>query len=252
MAILRHLYGFECKRCVADGGAAHLFRFAASRFGREDASMINEPVALVVNAGGQSRRMGREKALLPIPPDNSPLLIHIARRMTNLVSERVVVVTNSDAVANSAAKLQETSLAVDVVADRWVNAGALGGIATGIAHCNGWAMVVACDMPLVDPDIFARLMEMASDRPTIDAVIPRIDGMVQPFHGLWHRRSLPTLEAQIEAGALSVQAALAQLNCLWVDEVALNIAADDPAFFNVNTPQEWEDALRLLHQYKGR
>jgi len=116
--------------------------------------MQKEPVALVVNAGGQSRRMGHIKALLPVPPDNVPLVTYIVRRLITLVSDVCVVVSNDPQVAQAVATVK----GVKVIGDRWPHAGALGGVATGLAQCRGLAMVVACDMPLVDPSIYARLL----------------------------------------------------------------------------------------------
>ena len=55
-------------------------------------------------------------------------------------------------------------------------------------------MVVACDMPLVEPTIFGKLIDVAKGQPALDAVIPRVAGQAQPFHGLWHVRALPLLE----------------------------------------------------------
>jgi molybdopterin-guanine dinucleotide biosynthesis protein A len=204
--------------------------------------MIDEPVALVVNAGGASRRMGRAKSLLPMPPDETPLIIQIVRRLAPLVTDRVVIVSNDPAVVATTKLLAN----VQVVPDQWSDGGALGGVATGLADCAGWAMVVACDMPLVSATIFAQLVAVASSQPTLDAVIPRIGGQAQPFHGLWHRRVLPTLEAQLRVGEVGVQVALARLKVAWMDEAALGIDADDLAFYNINTPQEWEELLAIL------
>src|SRR4051794_36759615 len=102
------------------------------------------PMALVLNAGGQSRRMGRNKALLPVPPDNVPLVRYILHRLTWLVSDLCVVVSDDPQVAQAVRKIA----GVKVLADRWPRAGALGGVATALAACRAWAMVVACDMPL--------------------------------------------------------------------------------------------------------
>ena len=130
---------------------------------------IKLPLDLVVNAGGQSRRMGRAKALLPLPPADIPLILHIIRRLAPLVSGKIVVVTNDAQVATTVwtdAQAEARHVAqqpddIQVLPDSWSEGGALGGIATGLAACSGWAMVVACDMPLVDLAIFARLIAYA-------------------------------------------------------------------------------------------
>jgi molybdopterin-guanine dinucleotide biosynthesis protein A len=202
--------------------------------------MVDEPIALVVNAGGESRRMGRVKALLPMPPAQTPLIVHIIGRLSPLVTGSVVVVCNDAAVSSVAIELKN----VVVYPDRWAGAGALGGVATGLGMCDGWAMVVACDMPLVSPAIFAK--QVARGHPMLDAVIPRVAGQAQPFHGLWHRRTLAAIESRVAAGALGVQAALASMKVAWLDEAALGTTADDLAFYNVNTPQEWMELLAIL------
>lgn len=203
---------------------------------------MDEKVALVVNAGGMSRRMGQNKALLAVPPDATPLVVHVIRRLAPLARAGVVVVSNDAAVGAAVAALP----AVQVLGDHWPDGGALGGVATGLRACAGWAMVVACDMPLVSPVIFAKLLVATAQRPTVGAVIPRIAGEAQPFHGVWHRRTLPVLEQQLAAGQLRVQAALAQCEVLWLDEDALGIRTDDPAFANANLPEEWRTLLAIL------
>jgi molybdopterin-guanine dinucleotide biosynthesis protein A len=204
--------------------------------------MQEDPVALIVNAGGQSRRMGRVKALLPMPQTGTPLILHIVRRLLPSVTDQVIVVANDPHVVAAVNQLRN----VTIVQDRWARGGALGGLATGLAACAGWAMVVACDMPFVDAAIFAQLAAVAERVPNADAVIPRVGGAAQPFHGLWHRRALPIMTAQVEAGELGVQAALATLNVVWVDEDALGISADSRAFYNVNQPEEWAALQSIL------
>ncbi len=207
--------------------------------------MQEKPVSLIVNAGGQSRRMGQAKALLPMPQTGTPLIVHIVRRLLPSVTDQVIVVANDPQVVAAVNRLDK----VMVVHDQWEQGGALGGLATGLAACaerTEWAMVVACDMPFADASIFAQLTAVAEKVPTADAVIPRLGGVAHPFHGLWHRRSLPTMTAQVEAGQLGVQAALARLNVVWVDEDALGIAADSRAFYNVNHPEEWAALQSVL------
>jgi molybdenum cofactor guanylyltransferase len=215
--------------------------------------MTNEAIALIVNAGGESRRMGQSKALLTVPPDATPLIVHIVRRLAHRVSGPILIVSNDNLVAAAIAQVRvEDSRELRVLGDQWPQGGALGGVATGLAACEGWAMVVACDMPFVDAAIFSHLLTVARAQPQLAAVIPVMGGQSQPFHGLWHRRSLPALEAQLLAGRLAVQAALHSLHVAWVDEDALGVDAGTLAFTNVNTPEEWVAALTILQNEKGR
>jgi molybdopterin-guanine dinucleotide biosynthesis protein A len=208
--------------------------------------MFNELLSLVINAGGLSRRMGQAKALLPLPPDGTPLIVHILRRLAPLVTDRTVVVSNDPAITAALDGMND----VLILPDHFSMGCALGGVATGLQASSGWAMVVACDMPLVDPQIFAQLMDHAEvavkNNGMLDAIIPRVAGQAQPFHGLWHRRALPVLAARLANGELGVQAALAALNVVWMDERMLGIEPDVLAFLNVNTPQEWAEALAIL------
>ena len=201
--------------------------------------MDDGSISLIVNAGGQSRRMGQAKALLPMPPHDTPLVVHIMQRLAPLASGRVIVVCNDVSVVQTVQAIGD----VLTLPDQWAAGGALGGVATGLSACDGWAMVVACDMPLVDPALFVKLITVAHERSMLDAVIPRVGGQAQPFHGLWHRRALPLLEARLRTGELQVQGALATLHVAWMDEGALGIDAESLAFCNVNTPQEWNELL---------
>jgi molybdopterin-guanine dinucleotide biosynthesis protein A len=207
----------------------------------------DEQVALVVNAGGQSLRMGRAKALLQVPGNGLPLIAHIIHRLLPQVSSRVIVVSNNHAVVEAVAGVAD----VQVVPDQWPDGGALGGLATGLAEAEGWAMVVACDMPFVEPAIFAKLIEVAKLQSGLDAIIPCVAGQAEPFHGLWHRRCLAALAVRLEARELKIQAALNALNVAWMDEQALGIRAEAMAFYNVNTPAEWEAVRKVLAKQEG-
>lgn len=209
--------------------------------------MRDEPVALIVNAGGQSLRMGRTKALLSMPGNGTPLIAHIIDRLLPQASAQVIVVTNDPAVVEAVSEPGNIRCATDL----WPDSGALGGLASGLAVVSGWAMVVACDMPFVDPALFTKLLEVARAGTSWDAIIPRVAGQAQPFHGLWHHRSLAALNQRLATGKLRVQDALGALNVAWMDEAALGIDTDSLAFYNVNTPKEWEVARQILVKQEG-
>jgi molybdopterin-guanine dinucleotide biosynthesis protein A len=205
------------------------------------------PLDLIINAGGESRRMGRSKALLPVPPDDAPLIAHVARRLAVLPLDRVVVVANDPALPAQA----HLPAATRFVPDAYPDTGTLGGIATGLQQIDGWAIVVACDLPLVSAALFARLAQLAAeqegDEDRWDAVVPVVGGYEEPLHALYHRRCLPAIEARLAQGQRRVISFLGDMRTRYVSEEALRIV--DPqlhSFVNANTPAEWDAALQVL------
>lgn len=210
--------------------------------------------------------MGQDKALLRVPGTGQTLLAHIVARLVPLVTGVVVIVVaqaKSDSpdgkptesvrveIAERAGLDLDGDTAVQIVADRYPGAGALGGLATGLHAVGirgGWCMCVACDMPFVSPVIMEHLIELTGNQAAgsvqgghvVSAVLPRVEGRLQPFHGLYHPAILTDLERALDAGILRVGQALDQAGALVVDEPVLR--ALDPglrAFVNVNTPAEW-------------
>lgn len=193
--------------------------------------------------------MGRSKALLPVPPDDTPLIAHVARRLASLSLDRVIVVAN-DPTLPAMAQLSAPTI---FVADAYPGAGTLGGIATGLQRINGWAVVVACDLPLVAPQVFALLAHIAAERDEQgecwDAVVPVIGGYEEPLHALYHRRCLPAIEARLAQGQRRVISFMGDVRTRYVSEDELRSV--DPqlhSFVNANTPAEWDAALQLLNK----
>src|SRR5271170_8361327 len=100
------------------------------------AMSLNQQIGGFILAGGESSRMGRDKALLEL---NGVVLIV---RAADLVES----VTGACAVVGDSVRLEGLSLRV--IADDFPGAGPLGGIATALRTSNaGWNLIVACDLP---------------------------------------------------------------------------------------------------------
>ncbi|MBX3053776.1 MAG: molybdenum cofactor guanylyltransferase [Caldilineaceae bacterium] len=214
------------------------------------AQLANTQPTLLINAGGESRRMGQPKALLPAPGSAVPLIRHIASRLLPLAG-KLVVIANDPAIRAAVEPLGAICLA-----DSYPDTGPLGGLATGLAVCEGWAICVACDLPFVQPGVFRFLLQQAGD--DWDAVIPFVGGQLpggplageqpiggrpQPLHALYHRRCLPAVQSALQAGKRRMDSFLADVRVRSVAEDALR--PFDPSlrsFVNVNTPQEWAAA----------
>lgn len=202
---------------------------------------------LIINAGGESRRMGRPKALLPVPPGATPLIAHVARRLSSLPVSRVIVVANDPSLP-SLAQLPTSTI---FVPDAYADAGTLGGIATGLRQIDGWAVVVACDLPLVNAQVFDLLSRIAVEcdeqGDCWDAVVPVVGGYEEPLHALYHRRCLPAIETRLSQGQRRVISFMGDVRTRYVGEDEL--CSVDPqlhSFVNANTPAEWDAALQLL------
>lgn len=199
---------------------------------------------LLVNAGGASRRMGRNKALLPTPPRGDPLILHMLRRLSSL-TQGVILVANDAAVCAAAAPGSPFCLP-----DAYPDAGPLGGLATGLAHVEQWCLCVACDLPLIQPRVVAHLWSLATpedpDEPW-DAVVPHVHGRPQPLHAFYHRRCLPAIQAQLASGRRRMDSFFPQVRVRIAPES--DLLPLDPhldSFFNANGPDEWKAALARL------
>lgn len=205
---------------------------------------------LVINAGGQSRRMGQPKALLPIPPDQQPLLQQIVQRLHPLAPQRTVVIANDPAIRAQTALPPDTQW----LPDTYPAVGPLGGLATGLAACADWAICVACDMPLLNPALFAYFQTLAAEiDPTgtarWDAIVPVVADYPEALHALYHCRCLPAITARLAAGDRRAISFLPDVRVRYVPETELRPL--DPAlhsFYNANTPEEWAQVFALLPQ----
>jgi len=213
----------------------------------------NHNFTLIINAGGQSRRMGQPKALLPIPPDNQPLLQQIVQRLQPLAPQRTLVIANDPSFQEQV----DLGKAVTWLADTYPAVGPLGGLATGLAACDGWAIFVACDMPLVNPTLFAYFCTLAVETDATgvdqwDAIVPIVDNYPEALHSLYHRRCLPAIEARLAAGERRAISFLPDVRVRYVKEDELR--RHDPllhSFLNANTPEEWAQVLIIVTQSTG-
>jgi molybdopterin-guanine dinucleotide biosynthesis protein A len=133
------------------------------------------------------------------------------------------------------------------VRDLYPEWGALGGVHAALSACETqWALIVACDMPHVTPELFARL---AAQRDDFEAVAPiQPDGRPQPLCAFYRKEPcLKKAKNLIESGERRPVTLLQSVRTRWVSFAELrDLPAADLLFENMNTP---EDYLRA--QSKG-
>jgi molybdopterin-guanine dinucleotide biosynthesis protein A len=197
-------------------------------------------VSGVILAGGESRRLGRNKALLRI--GGQTLIERVLESIAPIAAEVIVVVASPEQAAALPLPSEKR-----VVSDRYPGCGSLGGIYTGLsASREPWVLLVACDMPFLNPTLLRRLMAM---RRGVDAVVPRLEGQPEPLHALYSKTCLGPMERMLQAGQLKIAPLFEAVRVRYVDEGTIDrIDPDHRSFFNVNSPADVEEALGLLSE----
>jgi molybdopterin-guanine dinucleotide biosynthesis protein A len=187
---------------------------------------------LIILVGGQSRRMGRDKAHLPTGAGT--LLERIVDRLSPVVAEVIVA----------------GGPPLSIPAVRWVpdsrsGLGPLAGMAAGLAALSGnLAWVVACDLPDVEPGVGELLFDSASD---VDAVVPRLDGRPECLCAVYRNSLAARILTLLDAGERRVTALLDGVRVRYVE--AAELRRVDPelrSFRNLNTEDEYQDWVTSL------
>lgn len=193
-------------------------------------------LSVVIQAGGESRRMGTNKALVKFK--GRPLIARGVERLKPLADELLVTTNQPESLA-----FLHLPLVLDVMPGR----GALGGLYSALyAARNELVAVVACDLPFVNPSVIEGLAYLAGGE--WDIVIPlNNEGQFEPLCAVYRRSTcLPAVKAALDSGERKVISWFPKVKVRKVD--ASEVAALSPGqylFFNVNTPEDLELAEQL-------
>ncbi len=193
-------------------------------------------LTVVVQAGGQSSRMGEDKALKPFL--GRPLIQRVIEGLAPIADE-MIVTTNRPA--------EYGFLNQRLVPDLKPGRGALGGLYTAIASASHpFAAVVACDMPFASKSFFESAYKLLV-KEEADVVIAKTDEGYEPFHALYRRETcLAAIEAAMDADQWKVIAWFPQAKVRTLSPNELKIFNPSGlCFWNVNTPEEFAKAEEL-------
>jgi len=196
------------------------------------------PAAGLLLAGGGSRRMGRDKLFLPW--GEGTLLEQVAGVLCQTLAETWLVGFPEAHPPPRLPGLRFVSEATPV--------GPLGGLLAGLeAITRPVGVVVAADMPFVSPEAIRRLWKFSGEAP---ATVPRTADGVHPLFGVYRRECLPAIRFCLDRGDRRMVG-------FWPGtDVRLLEAAGDPcwarALFNINSPADYEQALRMRDHPTGQ
>lgn len=188
-----------------------------------------DAVSGLVLAGGASRRMGTDKAMIDVAGET--LAARAVRTLRALCGE--VLVASGDGVRLAGVGDRQ-------LADALPDAGPLAGVVAGLdAAAHELVAVTAVDMPYASSAILSLLVRLGGGH---RAAVPRADGFLQPLHAVYPRSAAGPLRALLEGGERSVTAAVRALRPRVVEPHEWADADPTGRFaWNVNGPDDLPD-----------
>jgi molybdenum cofactor guanylyltransferase len=198
-------------------------------------------VATYILAGGESSRMGRDKAMIDI--GGAPLIVRIAELVMPLTGDPVVI-GPPDRYAH---------LKMRVVPDDVHGLGPLGGIATSLRDSQQpWNLILGCDLPLLTVEWLQYLINRALVS-RADAVLPQNAAGLEPLCAMYRTRCATTVRAAIERDVRKVTDGLANLDVVRIEPREWGVFdADGHLFKNLNSPKDIEEIAALLERKYGK
>ncbi len=197
-------------------------------------------VSTAILAGGRSRRMGHEKALLKL--GSSTLIERVIASAAPLTADWMLIAPRGRTF---------THLQLPIHPDLHPDLGPLGGLHTALKRAGSpLLLLLACDLPFLTTDFLRFMLDQLGHH---QALVPRSETGLQPLCALYTRSCLPAVEAAIQRHQLHMPS--------FYDEVDLRVL--DPRewqafdvhnllFTNLNTPGEYQRASRLVEQMPDR
>ena len=205
----------------------------------------------IILAGGKSKRMGENKALMRL--GNNTLIGHVIERVRPITNE-LLLITNSP---NEYASL-EITMHTDIVQ----NAGALGGLHSGLTNAlHDTVLCVGCDSPFIATKLLSYLESALEE---YDAVIPYTHRnpnellvrkhkdqqqiILQTLCAAYSKTCLETIEVMFNESDFRVHALAERANVLTIPpHIWQTYDSKGLSFFNINAPEDFQKAK---HHYK--
>ena len=174
----------------------------------------------LVFAGGRNRRMGRDKAFIPVR--GMPLIEKILSQLKPRFSEILLCVSDAE---------RYRRLGVPLVVDEKPSRGPLGALMSGLrASRNEVSFAVACDIPEIDPAFLDHMFGFVGD---YDIVVPTTGfGKYEPCFALYKKSLIPVIEDLLdrERCKMNLLFSLCRTRCVRIP--------DDSWYFNLNREED--------------
>jgi molybdopterin-guanine dinucleotide biosynthesis protein A len=197
--------------------------------------MAQRQVEGFILAGGESSRMGRDKALLEL--DGMPLVVRAARLLQSVVGAPTVVGYREEFGA----------LGLRTIADDAPGAGPLGGIATALRVARApWSLIVACDLPYLTQAWLEFLTSRATTSKA-DVLIPMNERGAEPLCAVYHKRAEKVIQEALGRGTRKITDALSGARIEAIEPREWKAFDSEGVLFkNMNSPGDYEESKARL------
>lgn len=193
-------------------------------------------ITVVIQAGGESRRMGRSKATVPFA--GRPLICRLVERLSPVADDLIITTNEPDNLVFLHSEFPD--LRIQLVSDSFEYRGALPGLYTALqAARNPYVAVVACDMVFASASLVVA-ESLAMNESGADVVVPVNKHGYEPFHAMYRRLAcLPAVRKALDRGEKRAQSFFEDVNvCEFPHAKVLEAEPMGGCFINANTPEE--------------
>ncbi len=203
---------------------------------------VRPRLTVAIQAGGESRRMGQSKALVPFL--GRPLIERIVERVEPIADEVLITTNEPECLEFLLADHPLVRLATDEYDCR----GALPGFITALANATyPQTAITACDMVNVSPELLAAESSLMRDG-GFQIVMPKTSHGIEPFAAVYETKScLAAAREAFESGESRMRSVIERMNTFEVDKSNPGqVPFPLGCFLNVNTPDDLELAERIV------
>lgn len=197
--------------------------------------MGEKGVSAVILAGGDSTRMGQNKALLPL--GNKSMIERIVDLLRPLFNEIILVTDN----AEEYSMLKDIIFVKDKINMKEKNS--LVGIYTGlIVAKNPYTFTLPCDMPFLNPDLINYMIQAIKKQ---DIVIPFVKGHYQPLHAIYGKGCIDAIKKSLDKKQYKITNFFDGMSIEIIDDdVVKKYSKDMKCFLNINTNDTYLGVLK--------
>ncbi len=187
--------------------------------------------AAVILAGGKSRRMGRDKLVLP--QGGSTVLGTAVTRFSERFDKIYLSVDTPE---------RYPDIAAEHVCDIYPGCGPMAGLHAALSRFEGEGVfLAAADLPFSDPAAAVRMIELCGGHEI--CVMRDEAGRFEPLFGYYKRSVLPEAARILASGGRAMTLLLSACDTLVITPAELSLGVDVNMLANMNRPEDYDALL---------